>query len=80
VLVVLAPVDEHLARPQVLAHLRGDELGHPPLEHLGDALRERLGDLVGRRRVERHVDLHPLRAGRLRERQEPEVVERVAQA
>ena len=76
---VLAPVDEHLARAQVLAHLRHDQLRVAALQDLRDALRERPRPGERGRRVERHVDLHPLRPGGLGERDEPEVVERVAQ-
>ena len=49
------------------------------LEHLRDAVGERLGLRVGRRRVERDVDLHALGARGLGERLEPEVLERLAQ-
>ena len=79
VLVVLAPVDEHLARAPVLAHVGDDELGMAALQQLRDRLREALGLLVGGRHVERHVDLHPLRARGLREPLQPEVPEHLAQ-
>ena len=69
VLVVLAPVDEHLARRAGLGHLGHDELrvrgarapGRAPCANV-------LRLLVGGRRVERHVELHALGAGGLRER------------
>src|SRR3954468_6396935 len=76
VLVVLAPVDQHLAAAQVLRHPRHDEVRVVLLEQLRDRLREWLGvgvgDVVG---VERNVDLKPLRAGCLRERLEAERLE-----
>ena len=66
-------------RARAPSHLRHHELRVAALEQLRRALGERLVSLVGRRRVERHVDLHPLRARRLRERLHPEVLEDLAQ-
>src|SRR5918997_139644 len=71
VLVILAPVHEHLPGAQVLAHARDDELGMAALEELRDGERERLGLLVARLGVEREVDLEALRAGCLRPSLEP---------
>ena len=68
-----------LPAAQRLLHVRDDELGAAALEQLGERARERLGLVVGRRRVERDVDLHPLRARGLRERGQAEVVEDLAQ-
>ena len=48
------------------------------LQQLGDGLRERLGLLVGRLHVQRHVDLEPLGARRLGEALEAEPVEQRA--
>src|SRR3954452_6410554 len=42
VLVVLAPVDEHPARAQALAHVGDDEVGMAALQYLREALGERL--------------------------------------
>ncbi len=64
---VLAPVDEHLAAAQALGHLRDDQVGLAALERLGDGLGVRLRRLVGRVPVQRHVHLHSLRSGALRE-------------
>ena len=65
--VVLAPVDEHLAAAQRLAHVGHDELGVLPLEPHRDALGV-LPHLVPRRpSPERHVELQPLGAARLRD-------------
>jgi hypothetical protein len=66
-LVVLAPVDEDLAPPVHLGHLRDDLLRGLLLEQLSDRLGERPGLLVGHLRIEREIDLHPLAARDLRE-------------
>src|SRR4051812_11370069 len=47
VLVVLAPVDEHLAAAQRLPHVGDDERRVAALEDLGERVRERLGHGVG---------------------------------
>ena len=47
VLVVLAPVDEHLALAQLLRHPRDDQVGLGALERLRDGVGERLRLLVG---------------------------------
>jgi hypothetical protein len=81
VLVVLAPVDQHLALAQLLLLLRDDQLRVLGLEVAGERVREPLGpvvvvDLVV---VERHVDLDALRARRLREALQAQLRERLAQ-
>ena len=77
VAVVLAPVHEHLAGALGLAHVRDDALRVAALEQLRQPARERARVRVGDpRRVQRQVDLHALRARRLRERLQPEMVER----
>ena len=60
----------------VLVHPRDDEVGLGGLEQLGDRMREALRVLVrDAGRVQRHVDLQPLGARRLRERLQAELLE-----
>src|SRR5829696_3920299 len=61
-LVILAPVDEHLAAALGLRHLRDHVLRRLLVEQLGDRLGERAGLLVGDLRVEWEVDLEALAA------------------
>ena len=77
--VVLTPVDQDLALAQLLFLLRDDEVGLRAFQRLRHRLRVRLGLLVGDLRVQRHVDLNPLRARGLGEALEPEVGEERAQ-
>ena len=81
VLVVLAPVDQHLAAPQLLLLLGHDQLRMRGLQMARKRLREQLGavvvvDVVD---IERHVHLDALRARGLREALEADLLERVAQ-
>ena len=79
VTVVLAPVDEDLALAPLLAHRGQHELGVLLLEQTGDAVRERLGVVVGDVGVQRHVELHALRARGLHAALQRELGEHVAQ-
>ena len=64
--VVLAPVDEHLARAQVAAHV-GEHLARMlALGQLGDLPRRAVGLLPGPGRVQTGVELQALGAARLR--------------
>src|SRR5437764_1509742 len=75
VLVVRAPVHQHAAAADLLGHPRDDLLRVLLLEQLGDRFGERLGLVVARLDVQRHVHLEPLRARRLGEALEPKPVE-----
>src|SRR6266540_317456 len=66
VLVVLAPVDQHATGAQLLQLLVHGEGGVLLLEVLSEPLGDDLGLVVVDLRVERHVELQPLGAGRLR--------------
>ena len=68
-----------LPAAQLLLHHRDHELRVLLLEHLREPVRERLGVVVGDRGVERHVELHALRARGLREALQAELGEHVAQ-
>ena len=63
---------------QVLAHDRRDLLWVGALDQLTDRKREVARALMGRRRVQRHVQLHALATRRLRAHLERQVVEQVA--
>ena len=81
VLVVLAPVDQHLVLAQLLPLARHDQLRVLRSRCRASACDERLGAVVVVHAVgvQRHVDLDALRARGLREALEAELRERVAQ-
>ena len=76
--VVLAPVDEHAALAEGLAHARHDELGVVGLEGLRELVRD-LRYLVGRLApVQRRVEVDALAPARDRHRLEPHARDEVA--
>ena len=78
--VVLAPVDEHLARALGLRHVDEHALGIARLEQLTEREREPLGVVVGRvRAVDRHRQVQSLAARRLHDALQVELRQRVAQ-
>src|SRR6266446_4028681 len=77
--VVLAPVGQHLAFAQRLLHARDDMVGMLPLEPLCEAMCKGFGFFVGRRAVERNEELEALGAGSLRKRLQSKAVQKRSQ-
>src|SRR5205807_2653892 len=73
------PVDQHLRGAQRLLHVGDHQVPPLCLERFRHRARERLGARVVGGRVERQVDLHPLRARRLGEYLKAERIEHAVQ-
>ena len=61
VLIILTPVDEHFSGAKRLLHIGNDHLRMIVLQQLRQSARKRLRRVIGRRRVQRNVNLQPFR-------------------